>query len=133
MRITKNLRTDQDTIDRFLAVFGSGSSVLGHSKLSRPGFFVVAYNFIHEYIECSFFKKEELLMKALEEVGFSADGGPVGLMRTEQKKSQETAGVLVNAAKGWQAGDEEAAKSRWPGPPASTSPSCVRIWTGSKI
>ena len=108
MRITKNLHPDQDTIDRFLAVFGSGSSMLGHSKLARPGFFVVAYNFIHEYIECNFFKKEELLMKALEEVGFSPDEGPVGLMHTEQKKSQETAQVLINASKGWQAGDEEA-------------------------
>jgi hemerythrin-like domain-containing protein len=108
MRITKNLRADQETINRFLAVFGGGSAMLGHSKRARPGFFVIAHDFIHEYIEEDFFRKEELLMKALEDSGFSPDDGPIGSMRTEQKKSREAAKILINSAKQWQAGDEEA-------------------------
>lgn len=108
MRFTKHLRADQETINRFLAVFGGGSAVLGHSKLARPGFFVVAHDFIHEYIEQGFFEKEELLMRTLEDSGFSPDEGPIGSMRIEQKKSREAAKLLIDSAKEWQAGDEEA-------------------------
>jgi hemerythrin-like domain-containing protein len=108
MRITKYLRTDQETILRFLDALGGGSVVLGTSKLARPGFFIFAHNFIHEYIEAGFFKKEDLLIKALEDSGFPSDEGPIGSMRADQKKSREAAKLLINAAKGWQAGDEEA-------------------------
>lgn len=109
MRISKNLRKDQETILRFLDVFGGGSIALGASnKNARPGFFIFAGTFIHEYIEEGFFKKEELLMKALEECGFPAHDGPVGTMRDEQKRSREASELLQKAAKAWQAGDERA-------------------------
>ena len=93
---------------RFLDAFGGGSAVLGSNKNARPGFFLFAHTFIREYIEESFFKKVELLLGALADEGFSADEGPVGAMHAEQKKSHEAAGMLVNAAKAWQAGDEDA-------------------------
>ncbi len=108
MRVTKNLQPDQELIMRFLDVFGGGAAILAGSKRARPGFFLFAHTFIHEYIGESFFKKEELLLKALEEEGFPGDDGPVGSMRTEQRKSHETAGLMFNAAKAWQAGEEEA-------------------------
>jgi hemerythrin-like domain-containing protein len=108
MRITKNLRTDQELILRFLDAFGGGASILGHSKLARPGFFIVAHNFIHDYIDEVFFKKEDLLLKALEDEGFPSDEGPIGSMHAEQKKSREAADVLINAAKAWQAGEADA-------------------------
>jgi hemerythrin-like domain-containing protein len=108
MRITKNLRTDQDLILRFLDAFGGGAAILSQSKLARPGFFIFAHSFIHEFIEESFFKKEDLLLRALEDEGFPGDEGPVGAMHMEQKKCREAAGSLINAAKAWQAGDGEA-------------------------
>lgn len=108
MRFTKNLRADQETIARFLDVFGGGSVALAGSKLARPGFFIFAHQFIHEYIEGGFFRKEDLLLKALEDSGFAGDEGPVGSMRLEQKKSREAAELLVHAARAWQAGDENA-------------------------
>jgi len=108
MRFTKNLRADQELILRFLDAFGKASMILGSSKLARPGFFIFAHTFIHEYIEESFFKKEDLLIKALEDSGFPGDEGPIGSIRAEQKKSYEAAELLLNAAKAWQAGDEEA-------------------------
>ena len=108
MRVTKNLRPDQELIMRFLDVFGGGAAVLGTSKHARPGFFLFAHTFIHEYIEESFFKKEHLLLAALEDEGFPGDAGPVGTMNAEQKKSREAAGMLVNAAKAWQAGEQDA-------------------------
>jgi hemerythrin-like domain-containing protein len=108
MRVTKNLRPDQDLIMRFLDVFGGGAALLGTNKHARPGFFLFAHSFIHEYIEESFFKKEELLLHALEDGGFPADAGPIGAMHAEQKKSRDAAGMLASAARAWQAGEQDA-------------------------
>jgi hemerythrin-like domain-containing protein len=108
MRITKSLRADQELILRFLDALGGGSAVLSHSKQARPGLFIFAHTFIQDYIEADFFKKEDLLIIALENSGFPLDEGPVGAMLAEQKKSHEASEHMLNAAKGWQAGDEEA-------------------------
>jgi len=108
MRIARKLSDDQETIDRFIAVLGGGMIELSSNKFARPGFFILAHSFISEYIEGGFFKKEELLIKALEDVGFPPDDGPIYFMRSEQKKSREVAEQMIKAAKQWQAGDENA-------------------------
>lgn len=110
MRLTKALRADQEIITRFIAALGGGSVALSNSKLPRPKFFILAHNFIREYIEEGFFKKEELLVKVLEEGGFPPDSGPIGTIRNDQKKSHDAAEAMLHAAKQWQAG-EEAARS----------------------
>lgn len=107
MRITKNLRADQENIKRFLAALGGGSVALS-SKLARPSFFIFAHGFITEYIVEGFFKKEELLIRALEEGGFPPDDGPIRLIRNDQKKSREAAQLMLDAARQWQSGDETA-------------------------
>lgn len=108
MRIMKHFRADQELILRFLDALGAGSVNLASSKHARPGFFIFAHAFIHEYVDDMFFRKEELLIKALQDDGFPPDDGPVGSIRAEQDKSREAAKHMLNAAKGWQAGDEEA-------------------------
>jgi len=108
MRVVKNLHPDQELIMRFLDAFGGGSAILGSNKHAKPGFFLFAHTFIHEYIEENFFKKESFLLQALQDEGFPNDGGPIGAMYAEQKKSSEAADVLINAAKAWQAGEDEA-------------------------
>ena len=108
MRITKNLRADQENINRFLAALGSCSTILSTSKLVRPSFFIFAHNFIRDYIEDAFFRKEELFMTALEDAGFPPDDGPINSMRKDHKKSREASELLINAARRWQAGDEDA-------------------------
>jgi len=108
MRIAKYFRDDQDLIIRFLDAFGGGAAVLSGNKRASPGFFIFAHTFIQEYIETGFFKKEGLIVEALENNGFPRDEGPVGAMLAEQKKSREAAEHLLNATKGWQNGDEEA-------------------------
>ena len=108
MRIIKNFPTDQALILRFLDVLGGGSAILSGNKHAGPGFFIFAHTFINEYINDNFFRKEELLIKALEDNGFPPDDGPVGALRAEQKKSREAAEHMLNAVKGWQAGDEDA-------------------------
>jgi hemerythrin-like domain-containing protein len=108
MRIDKSFRSDQEIILRFLDVLGGGSAILSGNKKARPGFFIFAHTFIHEVIEESFFKKEDLLIAALESNGFPVDGGPLGAMRAEQSKARDAAQHMLSAAKGWQDGDEEA-------------------------
>jgi hemerythrin-like domain-containing protein len=108
MRIARKLGGDQETIYRFLTVLGGAMIELSSNKLVRPEFFILAHSFIREYIEGRFFKKEELLIKTLQEVGFPPDDGPVGFMRNEQKKSHDAAVHLIKAAEHWQAGDEGA-------------------------
>jgi hemerythrin-like domain-containing protein len=108
MRITKYLRTDQETIIRFLDMLGVAASMLNGNKRARPGFFIVSHTFMHEYVEESFFQKEELLFKALIDSGFPAEDGPIVAMRAEQAKCIESSEHMGNAARGWHGGDEEA-------------------------
>ena len=68
MRIARKLRDDQEIIRRFIAVLGGAMIELSSNKLAGPGFFIVAHTFISEFIEGGFFKKEMVLMKALEDV-----------------------------------------------------------------
>lgn len=109
MRIARKLSTDQENMQRFLTVLGGGMIALSNNnKLARPAFFTMAHTFIRDYIEGGFFKKEELLIQSLRDIGFPDDDGPIGFMRSEQSKSHEAAVHLINAAEQWQAGDESA-------------------------
>jgi len=105
MRLSKALKTDQETITRFITALGSGSVALSNSKLPRPDFFIIAHTFIKEYIEEGFFKKEEILIKVLEDGGFPSENGPIGTIRNDQKKSRDAAESMLNAAKQWESGD----------------------------
>ena len=106
MRVTRILNTDQELVARFLAILGKGLVIASRNKSARPGFFVVAAQFMREYLEPGYLRKEEVLLKALEDCGFSPDSGPLGAMRAEHVKSQETSLILAEAAKAWKAGDE---------------------------
>jgi hemerythrin-like domain-containing protein len=107
MRIKKALQADQDTIARFMAVLGNGLTVASQSKLATPGFFVFAGQFIHEFIERVYLRKEDLLLDALVECGFARDQGPVGNMHLEHQRSRQNSKVITEAALQWQKGDLE--------------------------
>ena len=83
MRSTKVIQKDQELIQRFLDVLGGASTILLNSKIAGPGLFIIAHSVIHGLIENDFFKKEELLIQALEANGFPVDDGPIGAMRAE--------------------------------------------------
>jgi hemerythrin-like domain-containing protein len=108
MRIKRSLNAEQETIRRFLAVLGGGSIALSNKLHATPSFFISGHRFIREYIEGGFFKKEEVLIGALGEVGFAPETGPIEAMRTEQTKSHQIGLLLLEAAERWHAGDESA-------------------------
>ncbi|HNM37576.1 MAG TPA: hemerythrin domain-containing protein [Anaerolineales bacterium] len=106
MRIAKHFRKDQETLQRFLDVFGAGSAMLGGgNKNVQPGFFIHGSTFIHEYVDGNFFRKEELLMKTLEDAGFPVNSGVIGNMKDEHAKCRQAADLLSKAASDWQGGD----------------------------
>ncbi|NQU30387.1 MAG: hypothetical protein HQ525_06940 [Anaerolineae bacterium] len=110
MRIARKLNVDREIIKGFNAILGNGMIELSSNKLARPEFFILAHQFISEFIEGGLYKKEALLIKALEEFGFPTDNGPISFLLSEQKKSREASLQMVGAAKAWQAGDEVARK-----------------------
>lgn len=111
MKATKILRNDQELIDRFLAVFGLGAINAAQNKPVRPGFFIYGCGFIKEFIEGNYFKKEQVLLKAMEENGLAADSGPLQHMLEEIANSTEMSGELLAAARQWQSGDMDGRNS----------------------
>jgi hemerythrin-like domain-containing protein len=59
-----------------------------------------------DYIDGVFFKKEEFLIRALEDGGFPPDDGPVAALRSEQQKSRTAADLLLENSQKWQSGDD---------------------------
>ncbi len=105
MKAIKILRNEQELIDRFLAVFGLGAVKAAQNKPIQPGFFIYGCSFIKEFIEGSYFKKEQVLFNTMEESGLGADSGPLQRMLEEITASQEISSELFAAARQWQAGD----------------------------
>ena len=105
MRIPRNLQTDQDHINRFLTILGGASVEVRNNKRAKAKLFISAHEIIKDYIDEGFFRKEEVLIKILEDGGFPSDQGPIGAMRSDQKKSREVADTLIETANVWQAGD----------------------------
>jgi hemerythrin-like domain-containing protein len=105
MKATKMLRNEQEMIDRFLAAFVLGATNAAQNRPVKPGFFIYGSNFIKGYIEGSYFKKEETLLKCMEESGVPADHGPLALMFNEIKQSHELSEDILSGAKQWQSGD----------------------------
>lgn len=105
MKATKILRNEQELIDRFLAVFGQGAVNAAQNRPVQPGFFIYAGSFIKEFIEDGYFKKEDVLLKTLEENGMASDSGPLQHMFHEVTLSKEMSSEILAAARQWQAGD----------------------------
>ncbi len=105
MRIPRNLQTDQDHITRFLTVLGSASTEVRNNKRAKAKLFINAHTFIKDYIDAGFFKKEEVIIKILEDGGFPPNQGPIGALRSDQKKSRDVAETLIQTATLWQEGD----------------------------
>ncbi len=106
MRISKNLRADQDNIMRLITVLGGASIEVRNNKRAKPKFFILAHEFIVDYINEGFFKKEEVVIKVLQDGGFPLDEGPIAAMKADQQKSREVSETLLNTTNQWLSGDE---------------------------
>ncbi len=107
MQATKILQGEQVLIEKFLAAFALGTTAAAQSRPVKPGFFIYAVNFINGFIEGSYFKKEEALLKSLEENGLTAEHGPLAAMFNEIKQSHDLSRDMLSAARQWQEGDAD--------------------------
>ena len=108
MSISKTFQVDQDSIKRFIAILGDASVEVRSNKHANHDFFLRAYEFITDYIDGGLFKKEELIIKALEDGGFSPSQGPIAALTADREKSIEMGNALIDVVKLWQGGDEKA-------------------------
>ena len=107
MRIPKSLRADLENITRLITALSGASIEVRGNKRAKPKLFIIAHEFIGDYIHKGFFVKEELLINILQDAGFPSDEGPIGSMRADQQKSRDVNESLLHTAKQWEAGDEE--------------------------
>ncbi len=105
MKATRILRNEQELIDRFLAVFGLGAINAAQNKPVQPGFFIYGCRFIAEFIEGIYFKKEQVLLNALEKSGLASDNSSLQHMLEDIENSHVMSEELLAAARQWQAGD----------------------------
>jgi hemerythrin-like domain-containing protein len=107
MRVPRNLQTDQDNIARFLTTLGGASTEVRTNKRAKAKFFLRAHEFIKDYIDEGFFRKEEVIISILEDGGFPLDSGPIGAIRSDQKKCRQSAQAMLDAVTIWQDGNEK--------------------------
>jgi hemerythrin-like domain-containing protein len=107
MKATKILQNEQALIEKFLAAFALGATSAAQNRPVKPGFFIYAANFINGFIEGSYFKKEEALLKSLEENGLTSEHGPLAAMFNEIKHSHDLSRDMLSAARQWQEGDAD--------------------------
>jgi hemerythrin-like domain-containing protein len=112
MQISKVLQNDQDGIKRFILTLSDASVEVRNNQRANHDFFLRVHEFITGYIDEGLFKKEELIIKALADGGFSTDQGPIAALLADKEKSLEMGGELLESIKRWQAGEAEDQQAR---------------------
>jgi hemerythrin-like domain-containing protein len=109
MRATEILKEEHIILERVLVALDLAAVGAAHQKAVRPGFFIDTYGFVLDFTEGFHFKKEEeILYRALEDVGLPVDGGQLGILLNEHEESRRYIRAMLTAAKEWDAGDTEA-------------------------
>lgn len=111
MPATQSLRLEQELIERFLAAFSQNAVNLTRNKPVEPETFISACQFIRGYIEEGYYQNETLLLSALEECGLSTESGPLAHMLSEITQTSAISAEIQEAARQWQAGDENGRNS----------------------
>jgi hemerythrin-like domain-containing protein len=109
MRATEILKEEHVILERVLVALDLAAVGSAHQKPVRPGFFIDTYGFVLDFTEGFHFKKEEeILYRALEDVGLPVEGGQLGILMNEHEESRRYIRAMLTAAKEWDAGDVEA-------------------------
>ena len=88
-----------------------GQDVEKTRKIENPGHLVQLFDFFITFVDkCHHSKEEEHLFPALEEVGVSREGGPVGVMLKEHQQGRDLVLKMKNAARQFESGKKEAAQ-----------------------
>ena len=92
---------------RILNVMGRQIEKTG--KIDQPGHVQQLFEFFSTFVDrCHHGKEEELLFPALEQVGVSRDGGPVGVMLNEHQQGRDLVAKMKTAFSQYLDGDGNA-------------------------
>lgn len=81
-------------------------------RIDNPGHLDQLFDFFTAFVDrCHHGKEEELLFPALERIGVSRDGGPVGVMLKEHQQGRDLVAGMKAAVSGFLAGDGDAART----------------------
>jgi hemerythrin-like domain-containing protein len=111
MEATRILMDEHRVIERLLASLALAAERFERGEAVRPAFFVEAADFIKGFADpCHHRKEEGLLFPAMEAAGVANQGGPIGVMLTEQEEGRQLTRAMRSAAEQAKAGDPTA----WP-------------------
>ncbi len=103
---TEILMTDHETTER---VFDAFDRVLSGPTPPSTAIVTDALEYFTGYVErCHNHKEEDHLFPLVESLGMPREGGPLGIMVMEHRKSEEALAALRSAAAGYAAGSQDA-------------------------
>lgn len=86
-----------------------GQEIDKTGKISNPEHLEQLFDFFSTFVDrCHHSKEEELLFPALEEVGVSREGGPVGVMLKEHQQGRDLVAKMKTAIDQYLNGDNDA-------------------------
>jgi len=111
MSPTDILRDEHDLILEMLRVIESVCSLLETGKGADPAHLDMMIDFISGFADhCHHVKEEKLLFPAMEAVGITREGGPIGVMLAEHTMGRDFVKSMRSAAAQYKNGDTTAAE-----------------------
>ncbi len=88
-----------------------GQDIAETGKISNPEHLDQLFDFFSTFVDqCHHSKEEEQLFPALEEVGVSREGGPVGVMLKEHQQGRDLVAKMKSAVARYRNGEKDAAR-----------------------
>ena len=112
MNAIDDLINEHEAVRLTLRVLKSISQEIAKSgKISNPEHLDQLFDFFSTFVDrCHHSKEEEQLFPALEEVGVSREGGPVGVMLKEHQRGRDLVAEMKTALAQYRSGDADAAQ-----------------------
>jgi hemerythrin-like domain-containing protein len=112
MKPIEDLKTEHDAVQITLKVLDSICNEAEKTgEISNPDHLEQLIDFFRTFVDtCHHGKEEELLFPALEEVGVSREGGPIGVMLKEHQQGRDLVGNMNAALSRYTGGDRAAAR-----------------------
>ena len=112
MNAIKELITEHEAVRTTLRIFKRITEEINKTeKISKPEHLEQLFEFFSVFVDkCHHGKEEELLFPALEVVGISREGGPIGVMLNEHQQSRDFVAKMKRALSQYINGDDGAAQ-----------------------
>lgn len=111
MKATDELKEEHRAIEKMLRVITAVSDRLAAGDAVPAEHLNLIVDFIRGFADrCHHGKEEDLLFRAMEDVGFGRNEGPVGVMLMEHEEGRDFVRAMAAAAARYAAGEKAAAR-----------------------